>query len=139
MVTGTWPFPGDAPVTVARKIAAAYRQALHLHAPEVGAELDRTMVDWGQTWVVPRVRRFDLDDWIGVADAADIAGVRPDTIGDWRRRDRVIFRQVDGRYEYLVRSVYAASSNPRWRRSNSKETTQESEWTMSDLRRGYDA
>ncbi len=111
-----WPFAGDSPVVIARKVAGAYRDALGEVSADAMAAVDARMLNLGQTWVLPRVLRFDLDDWLGVRDAADLAQVEPDTIGAARRRGRLSGRKVDGRWEYRARDVLALSANPRTRR-----------------------
>jgi hypothetical protein len=111
-----WPFPGDHPVAIARKVAGAYREALSRAAPAACAEVDARMVDMGQAWVQPRVARFDPDDLLTEAEAADLAGVESGSIGAARRRGRLRgVRGADGRWRYAARDVWALSAGKRRR------------------------
>jgi hypothetical protein len=109
-------------LVIARKVAGAYRQALSHVDPALCAQVDGQMQVMGQTWVAPRLQRFDPDDWLCVQDAADLAHVEPDTLGTWRRRGRITGREVvKGRWEYRARDVLAMSVQPRRRRKRNEE------------------
>lgn len=111
-----WPYPGDAPVVVARKVALAYRGALEQVAPSVASDLDARMAAMGQTWVRPRVLTFELDALVGRTDAADVASVPPKVIDQWRSRGRLTGRQDrHGVWKYRVSDVLAVSKNVRTR------------------------
>lgn len=111
-----WPFPGDAPVVVARKVALAYRGALERVAPSVASDLDARMAAMGQDWVRPRVLKFELDALVGRTDAADVASVPPKVIDQWRSRGRLLGqRDRHGVWKYRVSDILAVSKNVRIR------------------------
>lgn len=115
-----WPYPGDSPLARARRVTHAYRAALERADPAACAAIDQQMTRWGQTWVAPRPELHDLDDWIGPADAADLAAVDTAQLRVWRHRGRLTGRKVNGRWEYRVRDVLALISTVRHR---SREAT----------------
>ena len=112
-----WPFPGDVPLVRARKVALAYRDALSTVDPAACRRLDDRMRSYGQTWAVPRIVAFDLDAWVSVQDAAELASVEPAALRTWRRRRRIVGRLVNGRWEYRAGDVLALSTAPRTRRT----------------------
>lgn len=116
--TKPWPFPGDSELARARRVAREYRQQLHTVNPSVCLAVDRKMAEYGETWVLPRLVVHDLDDWLTVAQACDLAAVKPATLRQWRARGRLTGRTVDGRWEYLAREVLAVVSSVRYRRPN---------------------
>jgi hypothetical protein len=117
-VNGQWLYPGDSPLVIARRVAGAYRARLAREAPDACAELDAQMVRLGQTWAVPRLLHFDLDDLLSPAQAAELAAVQPDTIGQLRRAGRLPGTLVDGVWYYLARDVLALSTHTRRRRTS---------------------
>lgn len=110
-----WPYPGDSPVARARRVAHAYRARLHLADPQQCADLDATMRGWGQTWAVPTVVTYDLDDWLSVAQAAEVGAVSPAMLRVWRHRGRIIGRQQGRVWFYQARDVVALAAEPRHR------------------------
>lgn len=114
---GQWPYPGDSPLARARRIAQAYRARLDDVAPDYVADLDQRFVDWGETWIVPRLAIFDLDDWLTPGQAAELGGVDTATVRMWRARGRLRgHRDAAGHWIYLARDVIALISAPRTRR-----------------------
>lgn len=111
----TWPYPGDSPLARARRVAHAYRARLADTNPTACAELDQLLATWGQTWVVPSLANHDLDDWVGPADAAQLAAVDPATLRVWRHRGRLTGRRTHSGWEYRVRDVLELVSTTRHR------------------------
>lgn len=114
-----WPWRGDGPTAVGRKVALAYRAALWDVDPKTCRAIDVKMREWGQGWAVPRVHRADDDDWLAAWEAADLVSVHPDTVGDWRRSGRLV-SGVDcewhrGRWRYRAGSIRAMADNVRRR------------------------
>jgi hypothetical protein len=89
-----WPYPGDAPLTRARKVALAYRARLADRAPEACASLDLVVAKWGETWATPQLHRFDPDEWLSARDAAELACVTTNTLRVWRSRRRLQGRRA---------------------------------------------
>lgn len=118
----SWPYPGDAPIARARRVAHAYRAALYLANAQACAELDELMGQWEQGWVVPRVLTYQPDDWLTVADAADVAGVGKAMLRIWRRRGVLSGRQAsDHRWTYRAGDVLALAAATRRRPSSTVE------------------
>lgn len=113
----TWPYPGDSPLARARRVARAYRQHLYDADPATCATLDARCLDWGEGWVAPSTLRYDLDDWLSVADAADIAAVQPATLRTWRKRGRLTGRHGTDGWRYRARDVLALASQVRRRKA----------------------
>lgn len=113
---GRWPFPGDAPVVIARRVAQAYRSIALAAHPAACGKLDAKMADWGVRWIVPRVVTADPDDWLPSAQVADLAAVDPASVRQWRRRGRLTGRKVGGRWEHRVRDVLALAAEDRRRK-----------------------
>lgn len=111
----TWPYPGDSPLARARRIARAYREHLAVANPQICTQLDATCIDWGEGWVAPRVLRYDLDDWLSPADAADIAAVSMASIRKMRARGRLHGRRTAQGWQYRARDVLALVSEIRRR------------------------
>jgi hypothetical protein len=114
---GSYPYPGDAPLARARRIAAAYRSRLLSVSPDICAELDDLCRRWGETWAIPRLARVDPEAWLSAADAADLAHVRPASLHQLRRRGRLAGRQVGNRWEYQGKEVLRVISATRARGS----------------------
>lgn len=110
-----WPFPGDSPVVRARRIALAYRVRLAEVDPEGCERLDQQVRRWGQNWAVTQLHHFDLDDWLSVREAADLASVQTRQIAAWRRNGRLRGRLSGDRWQYRARDVMALATNPRYR------------------------
>lgn len=81
--TGRWPHPKDSLVTIARKVAIAYRTHLHTANPRACAALDDAMRDFGQLWVVPTPVTDDGLSEVTTREAADLVGVSRETIRQW--------------------------------------------------------
>ena len=113
----TWPYPGDSPIARARRVAHAYRARLHTVAPDVCAQLDAAMSEWGQHWVVPRVVSYDPDTWLSPAQAADLGGVEVDTVRQWRLRGRLKGRYKQGKWQYRAGDIVALTKHKRTRTS----------------------
>lgn len=77
-----WPWPGDSPLKIARKVAAVYREHLRTTNRTLCDTVDDAMVDVGQLWIVPQVEG-DPTDTVTTAEAAALASVSRDTIRRW--------------------------------------------------------
>lgn len=115
-MTQPWPFSGDAPLARARRIARAYRELAAAADLSRCAELDELCSAWGETWVAPRVVRYDLDDWLTPAEAADAAAVSVAAVRQWRHRGRLAGRHTKDGWRYLAREVLALAAEVRRRR-----------------------
>jgi len=111
-----WPFPGDSPVAIARKVAQAYRNALRLNSRDFCNQIDEQMAAMGQLWVVPQVITASDDDFVDAEQAADLAGVKIDTIRQWRARGRLHGELTVNGWRYLVGDVRAVAEGIRTRR-----------------------
>lgn len=79
-----WPWPGDTALTIARRVAVAYRTHLHAANPAVCDALDAAMRDYGQHWVLPTpVVDGDGMGAVTTREAAARAGVSVDVIRQW--------------------------------------------------------
>lgn len=110
-----WPFPGDSPVAIARKVAQAYRNALRMNSRAFCDQIDQQMIGMGQRWVVPQVITADDQDWVDAEQAADLAGVKIDTIRQWRARGHLHGELTTDGWRYQVADVRAMSGQPRSR------------------------
>lgn len=108
-----WPWPADTQTERARRACASYQAALRRHMPELCARIDEHMVGVGQTWVVPRIAQYELDELLTPRQAADYCGIRPATLPTWCSRGLVTVETVDGtrykvsdliEYQALIRS-----------------------------------
>jgi len=108
-----WPYPGDSPLVRARKVALAYRTALHTADPAACATVDAMMTRWGQRWVMPRVAFHEPDDWLTAAEAADLASVSVSAIRMMRRRQRLKGTLSGGEWRYRAGDVLALSVQAR--------------------------
>jgi hypothetical protein len=115
-VTGKGPFPGDSPVAIARRVANAYRSALRLNSRSYCDEIDQQMIGMGQRWVVPQLVTANNDDYVDAEQAADLAGVKMDTIRQWRARGRLHGELTANGWRYLVGDVRAVAEGVRTRR-----------------------
>jgi excisionase family DNA binding protein len=57
---------------------------LEKHAPEVCAELDAQMIEYGQTWVTPRMVTYLDDDLLTADQVAEYCDVTLKTVYMWR-------------------------------------------------------
>lgn len=113
-----WPYPADTPLTIARKVAIAYRTHFHTASPALCARVDEAMRAFGQLWVVPT----DVLDGDGMAeittrDAAEMVGVSVATVRQWActphplRPDELLlprFKMRGRERTYLVKDVREA-------------------------------
>jgi hypothetical protein len=83
MTATAWPWPGDSPLRIARKIANVYREHLRLNSRPLCDAVDDTMVAYGQLWIVPQVEHLDPTADVTTAEAAVLASVNPPTIHQW--------------------------------------------------------
>lgn len=110
-----YPFPGDSPVARARRIARAYRERLAAVDLHNCAQLDELCVEWGESWVAPRTLRYDLDDWLSPADAADIAALSVASLRKMRGRGRLVGKRTAEGWRYRARDVLALAAEIRSR------------------------
>lgn len=118
----TWPYLGDSPNAIIRRVCHAYRATLQQCAPEECAELDRRMIGLGQKWVVPQLVTVDPDDWLTPAEAADYACIELDSIRQMRRRGRLTGRKVGKHWQYQAREIEAAFMGLRGRTGAKTDT-----------------
>jgi hypothetical protein len=81
--TGRWPYPHDTLLTIARKVAIAYRTHLHTANPKVCEAVDDAMRGFGQLWVVPTPVLDDGLSEVTTKEAAELVGVGVATIRQW--------------------------------------------------------
>ncbi|MFC5992931.1 helix-turn-helix domain-containing protein [Pseudonocardia hispaniensis] len=79
----SWPFPGDLPVDRARQVARTFRDALHQVDPDAAAAIEQAAVAVGETWLRPAVALAADEDFVSVADAADIVGCSVRLVYKW--------------------------------------------------------
>jgi hypothetical protein len=70
-MAGRWPFPGEAPLTRARRVAHMYRAHLRSLSTDLCDTADATAVQFGETWAVPQVVTVDEHMLLTPAQAAD--------------------------------------------------------------------
>lgn len=99
-----WPWPGDSPLDIARRLVQSYRQELQKISPERCAVLDRRAQELGQGWVIPQDWHVDLDDLLSRDEAAEFAQVERRTLDEWRRRGLKVTATPDGP-RYRVRDL----------------------------------
>ncbi len=119
-MSGGWPWPGDNELTRARKVAMAYRTALGANNRELRDEIDRSLAEVGQTWMLDVVATVEPDglDEVTTAQAAELAHVPPHRIRAWAVEQhptdpgRALLPRFGRRGKqttYLVRDVHAAA------------------------------
>lgn len=114
-MTAAWPWPGDSPLAIARKIAIAYRTRLHAARPDLCEQLDAQATAWGQTWVTPSLLTVPDDDVLTARQAADYLGVSLDRIRQLRLAGRLP-GTPDGRtWLYRVDDLRGLVAKPRRR------------------------
>jgi hypothetical protein len=119
----TWPYPGEAPLVRARRVAQAYRAALENANQEACDLIDARLMAWGETWVVPRLITWGPDDMITSAEAADVLCTSPGGVSTLRRRGRIDgIRQPDGSYRYRAADVARLSTGVRRRTRHTTDT-----------------
>jgi hypothetical protein len=110
-----WPFPGDAPLVRARKVALAYRAALSEADPVKCAALDDLMRRWGQTWAAASSEAYEPDALLTAREAADLASMRVSQIATLRRIGRLPGKRTASGWKYRAEDVQRLSINPRTR------------------------
>lgn len=114
----TWPYPGDSPTVIARRVAWAYRQQLEKSDPKECAELDRIVAGLGQQWATVQPVTRTPDEWVSARDAADITSLSLDQLRGLRRAGRLTGRQKSPRrWEYQVIELIALSAHTRTRKT----------------------
>lgn len=79
-----WPLPGRwRAVDRAREIAREYRAALEQEAPDRCARVDEFAAKTSETWVLPRAARFNDDEFVSPADAAEEVGCSVRSVYNW--------------------------------------------------------
>lgn len=115
----TWPYPGDSPLAIARKVAIAYRTHLRSIAPHLCDQLDDTMRTYGQTWVVPTLVTVPDDATLTAAQAAEYLHVSVARIRSLRREGRLQGCLVGVVWTYRAEDVRRLMATPRQRRRSS--------------------
>lgn len=95
MTTRPWPWAENA-IKRRERIAHSYRAALARTAPDVCAEIDAQLIEYGQSWVVPRVVPYGPDDLLDYELAADYAGCSVKTFYAWVSKGMPHVRTPDG-------------------------------------------
>lgn len=91
-----WPWPKESQIDRARRVAASYRHALQVTAPDVCEHLDTAMRDFGQGWIAPGPQPYDDNDLLTAELAADFLYVKTRTIDAYQRRGLRVTDTVDG-------------------------------------------
>lgn len=78
-----WPWD-DSPIKRRERVALSYRAMLEKHAPEICAQLDTQMIEFGQTWVVPRILTYQDSDLLTADQVAEYCEVNLKTVYMWR-------------------------------------------------------
>lgn len=97
-MTGTWLYPGDSGLVIARKVAVSYRTHLRTANPTACDRLDDAMRAYGQLWIVSSVVTTGADSLVTTTEAAELAGVKVEAIRKWRSRGYI---DRDGQRQYL--------------------------------------
>jgi hypothetical protein len=84
-MTAPWPWAGDTALRRRERVAASYRAALAKADPHACAELDATMLDLGQRWIVPTVCTYGPDDLLTAELVSDYASVSVKTVYQWHK------------------------------------------------------
>lgn len=126
MTTGSaiWPFVNDHPLTRSRRAALAYRAALRLNNRNLCDQIDRTLVGYGETWVVEAEVTIDTDglDAVTTTEAAELVHVPAWQIREWActpdpdRPGRMLlpkFGKHGKQNTYLARDVVAIATRKR--------------------------
>lgn len=96
MSSDPWPWPGDAALARARRVALSYREALYASNPEMCRKLDTQMLRFGEGWVAPRPVVYGPDDYLSADLVANYAAVRLKTVYEWRRRGLASIQTNEG-------------------------------------------
>jgi len=120
-VTNAWPYPGEGQIVRARRVAAAYRQALWDIDAEACAEVDSLMLSFGQNWVAPRVVQYEPERWLSARDAAELAAVEMAQLRQWRSRGLLTGQRIGGSWFYQAKEVMALSTEVRRRNRSTEE------------------
>lgn len=110
-----WPWPTDSVLERARRVAGFYRHALQDVDPQVCAALDRDASRLGQGWVVPSPSRFEPDDLLTTAEAAQEFHVSAATIRKWVHLGLTRTRTESGS-RYRLRDLHEFDAARRKRR-----------------------
>lgn len=120
MTEARWPFPGDSPIAVARKMAIAYRTHLHAANPQLCDQLDAMAAQWGQTWIVPTAVTVAPGSALTARQAADYLGLTMVAVRRLRLAGRLPGR-LEGRvwwYDETDLRALVAAPRPRTRRAS---------------------
>lgn len=126
-----WPHPGDTPLQRARRLAIAYRQHLNTTNPDVCAALDDAARSYGENWVCDNLVTVPDDELLTTDQAAELAGVDPETVRQWRKRGYI---SRNGVREYLQVEGLSEQRRPMFRASDIKtiaETTRQRRMTRT--------
>lgn len=85
----SWPFPGDSALDRAKRIAQSYRAELMAADPATCELLDGRAKAVGEGWVIPTLISVDVDDWVRVDSASELAGRSKDAIHKWIQRGKL--------------------------------------------------
>ena len=117
-----WKWPADTPIERAQRVARSYRELLLDENPARCHALDAEMIRLGQRWIREAAREeLDPDELLTVRQAADLVGVLPTTIAEWRRRGlKVTITDLGSRYR--VRDLIEYRTQVRLRRLRGKRS-----------------
>lgn len=111
-----WPWPGDSPLDIARRVAQMYRRGWERIDPGGVALLDAQMAAAAQRWILPAVHTYEPTDLLTAELAADAMNVSRRTIYSWRERGLKPVETPDGpRYRYQDLQRWVAEARRRRR------------------------
>lgn len=114
-----WPFPGDAVLVRARKVAWAYRAVVEEIAPARCKELDEKFTEWGEHWHCSQIAPYDGNDLLPTIEAASLIGITSGSLSNLRVVGRIkgYKRRDRGRgFAYKVNDLLELSTQIRNRR-----------------------
>lgn len=112
---GRWPYQGDSPLAIARRVAQAYRAHLHTVSPGVCAGVDDMVLAYGQRWIIPQVVTVDDAAELSPSQAADYLCVSTAAIRRLRASGRLKGTEGPNGWRYLVADLRQLQSSPRRR------------------------
>lgn len=116
-----WPWPADTPTERARRVALSALAELEKVAPERARTFVDRITGMGEPWLRRAIVRYQDDDLLTAAEVADVCGVQPGTVDQWRHRGLRDVDTVDGR-RFLMRDVLEYHAARRRRRATVGES-----------------
>lgn len=91
----SWPWPADSSTERARRVALSYREALRDHDPQHCDGLDRTVLQFGESWILPAAEIPEVE-FMSAKDLGVVLGMPASTIRAWASRGHIDSRVDDG-------------------------------------------